>query len=941
MAADEWTNDATFCCRACLAKRVRTTNRNGSVFVQGTNQSALHSVLVPMTDQMKRFRGDRHQLVCLQRELQAVEDAFDGDVQFVNMFKKKKNRNSTNLPFRGTGKEKCLTLMSRGTLSAHDLLNCEGSDPAIKEHWKDIMQAHCCNLAREMASLRSRTSKLQDDILIKDAIENDTTADDTEDTTTATTRTTTSPNPEGSPPPFSRLTDREKCNSRMTSKPTVDRIKSTDCQRRKTMQLAKMRFMPAKAWKTDWGHKIAPKIKVHTGRGKPHSPHQSVVSTQNEDSLTVFWKCCPCSEGMDGLMPDLIRLKKRNEILGENVEVSWVDNCCSVRSKLQEVAPGMLVKLDCFHWQARFDPAMADTTSETTAIFRTMMRRAAFQTEDTERHRVRDLLKRKGKPHTPGDILKAAKATIPAADLLERRAMAVVHACMEKDSETDRQNTVAPANKKPLQRFFKPGAETINIITNQLSHVRKGCSSDPCDSVLQIHRHNPATDKTCSARGTGGNEAAWRCTNRLLDTPSIGVTRAEQAMHNCFEADNGRKRVRRLGEEAEETSRAEQLRSLGTMAKECGFKGNDIPTTHLECPREIDGLTEHIGMDCKLASTYNVDDVRDDAEDDDSEASDKDLADFLRDLNFVDDAGADSTGVTGGVDISEDFLNDEEFEPVDVFAVSEEIDVSICVPTIVSNKKTCDTFSRLAKGQPWVPFKEPREIQNFTDTDRAEAASFQEMRGNFNRFQNSLSHAAGHKSFARAWNFKVLDSFKKQLEGERVTLVNRKSCKQLQDCCDVLQRQKQLEGMSRANDPIIQRMETELRTTRRLLAPHQSAINCAPINFGRQIGTPSFGVPYALNADIAANAFQHNQHPTAENPNPIILRTLPTVTPQPPQITRGALGVSFKAKKFCWRCGWQKKQHVRANMPFGDGCTGNCGYEQCSKCDCRLFPCRR
>jgi len=90
MAADEWTNDATFCCRACLAKRVRTTNRNGSVFVQGTNQSALHSVLVPMTDQMKRFRGDRHQLVCLQRELQAVEDAFDGDVQFVNMFKKKK-----------------------------------------------------------------------------------------------------------------------------------------------------------------------------------------------------------------------------------------------------------------------------------------------------------------------------------------------------------------------------------------------------------------------------------------------------------------------------------------------------------------------------------------------------------------------------------------------------------------------------------------------------------------------------------------------------------------------------------------------------------------------------------------------------------------------------------------------------------------------------------
>ena len=67
-AADRWINDATFCHRAVLAKQVKTRNKNG-VFLRGTNQSTLHSVLVPMTEEMKRFRGDRCQLVCLQREL--------------------------------------------------------------------------------------------------------------------------------------------------------------------------------------------------------------------------------------------------------------------------------------------------------------------------------------------------------------------------------------------------------------------------------------------------------------------------------------------------------------------------------------------------------------------------------------------------------------------------------------------------------------------------------------------------------------------------------------------------------------------------------------------------------------------------------------------------------------------------------------------------------
>mgnify|MGYP000263817394 CR=1 FL=1 len=821
-----------------------------------------------------------------------------------------------------------MTLTSRGILGAHDLLNCEGCDPATKEQWKDTTQAHCDNLARQMQAIRLRTAKLEDDIRIQDVIEEG--ERNSPPATTPAPRTPGPPNSEDSPAPFSCLTDRRHYNSRTVSKSTIDRIKASDYQRRKSMQLAKMRSISGKAWKIDWGYKIAPKIKVYTGRGKPFAPHQSVCSVQQEDSLTVFWKCCPCSEGIDATKPDSIRLKKRNALLGETVEVAWVDNCCSVRPKLQEVMPGLLVKLDCFHWCARFDPALDDVTGEKTTLFRGMMRRAVFQVEDSECYRVREFLKGKGKPHMPRDILKEAKATMPPPELLERRVMAVIHAVMEKDLETDQARTVGASGDKCAKRFFKPGAETINVIMNQLQHVRRGCLSDPCDSMLQIHRHNPVTGKTHTARGTGGNEASWRCTNRLLDAPSIGITRAEQATNNCFEADNDRKRVRRLGEAPEETSRTEQLRSLGTLAKECGFKGDDIPTTHLDYPRELDGLTEYIGLDYKLASHFNVDDVREEAEDDESEASDQDLANFLRDLD-LDDTGAAPTGSAGGLDIPEDLLNEEEFQPVDVFAMDTEVDLSIFVPDIVANEKTHDSFARLTEKQPWVPFKSPRESGKFTDTDRAEEALFDEMRRNYNRFQSKLEHATGCKSFARAWNFKVMDLYKQQVEGDEVTLINRKSHKQLQDCYDLLQRNKELESLQKEDDPIMARMTTKLRAAGRLLAPHQSAVNCRPINFNIQNGTPSFGAPYALNTDVAANAFQHD--PNQNNQMPILCRTLPTATTP---MTRSALGKTFNAKKFCWRCGWQKTLHLRAGVSFGDHCTTNCQHEQCSKCNCRI-----
>jgi len=122
-----------------------------------------------------------------------------------------------------------------------------------------------------------------------------------------------------------------------------------------------------------------------------------------------------------------------------------------------------------------------------------------------------------------------------------------------------------------------------------------------------------------------------------------------------------------------------------------------------------------------------------------------------------------------------------------------------------------------------------------------------------------------------------------------------------------------------------------LTTTRRQLPPHQAVHNCTPVDFNQVVGRPLFGVPLVLNTDVAAAAFQTNQQATGP---PILYRPLPERPVL--QAKRSVLGKKFRALKFCWRCGFQKKLHLRANVPFGDNCHSNCLHDECSKCGWRL-----
>jgi len=348
--------------------------------------------------------------------LRDKQRAYNNDIKFIRVFEEKKNRNKINLPFKGIGKTKLLVMIGCGITSAKDLLECDfdsdEANPKVKETWKDIVECHHEKLKFETDVLESDVAAMEREADIHDLLEG--AGIDSEDDEPAV-----APKSKASEKldPFSGMMDTAHCNSRCTSKATIDRIIAADHQNRKKIQDAKMRNIPAMCLKIDFHCKLPDKTKAFAGKGKSFSPFKCGVAIQNEDSMTIFWKFLTCAESIEAIQPDLLRLKERQtHIQTEPSKVSWADNCCTVRLKLQEIFPGTLVKLDCFHWFLRFDDILMDKTSEEANFFRHLMRRAAFVVEDAECARVRHM-----KPGISNqETHKHTKATIPPPETLSR-----------------------------------------------------------------------------------------------------------------------------------------------------------------------------------------------------------------------------------------------------------------------------------------------------------------------------------------------------------------------------------------------------------------------------------------------------------------------------------------------------------------------------------------
>jgi len=347
-ATDKYLDESLYHYKAVKANKV-LANKPG--FVEGdSRQQTMDAFLASgITDpQMKKRLSMVGRLRNKRMDLKGKMAERDGDVEFIQTFKQKSNRNNYNLPFKGVGRRKLLTLIDHGITTAKELLNYDFDDNASNRHvlprWKRIVETYYENVDNDIDLLRAEIESLEREIDLHDCVHIfDIDADENNNNPSPTPQ----PQPPSlQPPPFSKMQDKTKYNVRVISKSTIDRIVASDHQHRAPVQEAKMRNISARILKIDWHYKLPSKIKVYTGRGKCFSPFRCGVTIQQEDALTVFWKCYPCSESIDMLAPDLRRLRCRQRMLGSWIHVIYVDNCCSVRDKLVRIFKHALVKCD-------------------------------------------------------------------------------------------------------------------------------------------------------------------------------------------------------------------------------------------------------------------------------------------------------------------------------------------------------------------------------------------------------------------------------------------------------------------------------------------------------------------------------------------------------------------------------------------------------------------
>ena len=182
-----------------------------------------------------------------------------------------------------------------------------------------------------------------------------------------------------------------------------------------------MSSLGAEVLKIDFQYKSAARVKVYVD-GRPFSPWNAMAEILNEYAMTVWWGFIKGAESFSEIEEHLQGLKRRlDRIQGpEKLKVIYVDNCCNVRRKLQSIfGAHVLVKLDIYHWLARWDDAIRDKKSERYPVFKSLMSRAVLQpSQDEYQSKANELQQKLGRTPTVKEILKACnKATPPQQDI--------------------------------------------------------------------------------------------------------------------------------------------------------------------------------------------------------------------------------------------------------------------------------------------------------------------------------------------------------------------------------------------------------------------------------------------------------------------------------------------------------------------------------------------
>jgi hypothetical protein len=687
--------------------------------------------------------------------------------------------------------------------------------------------------------------------------------------------------PKRKPPLFSEFKDKKGYNGRPISKHRIDCIVTNVFNHRKAFQLSKMMGLTAQLLKIDYNYKIAKKIRVWTKQGKSFSPYKCLVTVQNEDGLTVFWKALKNGESFKEIEPDLKRLrhrmnvnKKDAECLSEDTEavkVVYVDNCCTVHRVLKEIFPNVVVKLDAFHWLKRWNDVLQEPTSSLGGIFRALMSRALFNVEPGEYKDARARVRRKKKKEpSHKDIMKEANSIIPDPVVLKSNVEAVLAYIYAKDAESDRklleraEADTTPAPKRFLKRNIAFVREEVK---KQMKHVTNDCLSDPPTELVNIFRHNAVKDIVYVARGTNTNERDNLDLANILSATHIGVHRADRIMSCFFEMKNHRKSIVRCGEKDNGTDELEKLLLLNSFAKSIGYTDNEVPFQGLSAPKSRnDSEAEYMGFSyCRPCNATDdvsnptsaanrtieyeivVDDEQavDDAEE--SSESDSDDEQSVRSDHLEEEEEGD---IEVAVDESELTLAEErrtsqadrELELLEINDAARRNDhlnaavireeLQRLLPDKMGMETTLQAFKRFANNAPWIPLRDPSSTTGKTDVDIEEARLFDAMAVNYGRDVTATTSRRHYHRFVEAWNDEVARRFTAWCTGDvSVIQINYKSTQQLIQHHDNLKEWKSLQLTTPGDDNDRGQLETTLNNNLRQIQAPQEPHRVSPPTF--------------------------------------------------------------------------------------------------------------
>ncbi|CAB9515452.1 hypothetical protein SEMRO_717_G191960.1 [Seminavis robusta] len=452
----------------------KVANRPKGGVIAGTNQRTIDSMMTftaPLNPAQKRRRTLRSEVDRCRSRLDSAIAKADGDVDFVELLKRKSNRNN-NLGeiFKGIGKKKILDMMGAGVFSARQMLafNDFDSFPEVKPQWKTTIEEHYHGLREEVevasARLQNARHVLDDHDLSIALLETPVDIDDTSDINIG--NVVPQDEPEEKLPAFSDIMDPNGWNVHCPSKSTIDRVTATYFASRKEVQVAKMQSHGAEVVKIDWTYKIAPKIKVYTGRGECYAPHKTCMTVFNENGICIFFKFYPGSE-----IDRAIKKLQKKYGVGDRPPMKEIMKEAKAiippKAELQKRVQAVLSYMLHHDWSLDAEAAELNLSEEGNNDGA-----APMAVEDTaKRHRF----------------------------------------------------------------FIRNSALVSTTIKNQMSHVKLGCLSDPPKEILNIHLVNPYSNKAFTVRSTGINEVDNRALNRLFDIPSVGIARADRMFWEHYE----------------------------------------------------------------------------------------------------------------------------------------------------------------------------------------------------------------------------------------------------------------------------------------------------------------------------------------------------------------------------------------------------------------------